>query len=165
MDTVILAIISVTLFVILGSVYLEVRRQIKPRIKVYFPDGSTETRYKAKEEASVAIHIKNIGTFGFPKPVATNVSLFIYAPPPLLLKTLQCASRSNTRLVKAPLGGIFGGMHYLSVEEVLNLFHGEEETMTVLTQMPEETGKQTIKVAVLSDEGDLGIHELEIIVF
>ena len=166
MDTVILAIISVTLFVILGSVYLEVRRQIKPRIKIYFPDGSTKTSYRAKEETNVSIHIQNIGRIGFPKPVAKNIRLFVYTPTSFLLKELRWSGESETDVRKAPSGGIFGGMHYLTLPPTVhvNLFHIEEEAMAVLMQMPEETGKQTIKVAVLSDEGDLGIHELEIIV-
>lgn len=166
MDTAIVIIASVTLVAVLSHVYLEARGQIKPRIKVYFPDGSTQASYKAKEEANVAIHIKNSGRFGFSKPAAKNMGFFVNAPPCLLLKKLQVqsGSQSETQLIKAPLSGIFGGMHYLSIERALNLFHGEEEAIIVLMQMPQETGKQTIKVAVLSDEGDLGIHELQIIV-
>ena len=162
MNTTIVIITSITLFVIVSSLYLEMRRQAKPKIKVYFPDGSTRASYKAKEEADVAIHIRNIGRRGFPKPAATKMGLFVYAPTPLLLKRLQCGSTSNTELIKAPLSGVFGGMHYLQVERIINLFYGEEEAITVLMQMPEETGKQTIKIATLSDQGDLGIHEVEI---
>ena len=167
MSTTVLIITSITLFVILASIYLEIRRQIKPRIMVYFPDGSTRASYRAKEETNVALHIRNKGRFGFPKPVATNISIYVYTPISFSLRKLEYLGMSETRVRKAPSGGIFGGMHYLSLAATvtMNLFHAEEETITVLTQMPEETGKQTIKVAIVSDEGDLGVHELEIIVF
>ena len=164
MNNIVVIIVSITLIAILGSVYLEIRRQIKPRIRIYFPDGSTRATYKAKEETNVAIHTTNVGRRGFPKPAATNMSFFVYAPPPLLLKKLQAGNESDTELVKAPLGGIFAGMHYLRVEKALNLFHEEEESITVLIQIPEQTGKQTIKIAVLSYEGDLGVHQLDIFV-
>jgi hypothetical protein len=163
MNIAMLIIISITLAV---SVYLALRRQVKPRIKVYFPDDSTQASYRAKEETNIAIHIKNRGRFGFPKPVATNMTIFVYTPISFSLRKLKYMDVSETRVAKAPSGGIFGGMHYLTLSPNvnLNLFHGEEETITALMQMPEETGKQTIKVAVFSNEGDLGVHELEIIV-
>ena len=166
MDTVILIIISITLAVIVVSVCLEIRRQIKPRIEVYFPDDSRPARYKAKEVTNVAIHMRNAGRFGFPKPVATNIRIFVYAPISFTLKKLEYLGMSETHVRKAPSGGIFGGMHYLNLASTVtfSLFHTEEETITVLMQMPEETGKQPIKVAIVSDEGDLGIHKLEIIV-
>jgi len=81
MNTVLLIIASVTLAAVLSHVYLEARRQTKPRIKVYFPDGSTRISYKAKEEASIAIHIQNRGRFGFPKPVARDMCLFVFTLP------------------------------------------------------------------------------------
>ena len=167
MDTIVVIIVSVTLIAIVGSVYLEIRRQIKPRIKVYFPDGSTQASYKAKEETNVAIHVQNKGRLGFPKPVAKDIGIFVYTPINFSLRKLEYLGMSETSVRKAPSGGIFGGMHYLSLPATvaMNLFHTEEETITVLTQMPEETGKQTIKVAIYSDEGDLGVHELTIIVF
>ena len=166
MNNPILIITLVTLFVILGSVYLEMRRQTKPRIKVCFPGGSTQMSYQVKEEANVAIHIQNRGRLGFPKPVARNVHAFIYTPTNFLLKELRWSGESETRVQKAASGGIFGGMNYLTtpVDLIINLFHGEEETTTVHMQMPEETGVYPIKVAVLSSEGDLGVHELKIIV-
>ena len=167
MSTVIVIIVSITLLAILASIYLEIRRQIKPRIKVFFPDGSTKISYRAKEETNVAIHIQNRGRLGFSKPVATNISAFVYAPTGFSLRKLEYLGMSETRVRKAPSGGIFGGMHYLSLPATvsMNLFHTEEETITVVTQMTEETGKQTIRVAIFSDEGDLGVHELEVIVF
>ena len=167
MDTIVVIIVSVTFIAIVGSVYLEIRRQIKPRIKVYFPDGSTQASYKAKEETNVAIHIKNIGRRGFPKPVATNINIFVYTPISFSLSKLEYLGMSRTGVEKAPLGGIFGGMHYLSLspDVTMNLFHREEETIRVLMQMPEETGKQTVKGAIFSDEGDLGVHNLDIVVY
>ena len=165
MDTIVVIIVSVTLIAIFGSVYLEVRGQIKPRIRVYFPDGSTQISYKAKEEAPIAIHIKNSGRFGFPKPVVTEISILVYAPTNLLLKEFQCAGGDDNNLKKAPLGGIFGGMHYLGGKTTLMLFDKEEEVITVLMQMPEQTGKQTLKIATESKQGDLSVHNLEIIVY
>ena len=164
MNTPILIITAVTLVVILGSLYLEIRRQIKPRIKVYFPDGSTQASYKAKENATVALHMKNSGRFGLPKPVATELSILVYTPTNLLLKKWSCIDGMDNRLRKAPLGGIFGGMHYMGGETRLSLFDKEEELMTILLQMPEGKGKYPVKVAITSKEGDLGIHKLTIIV-
>lgn len=165
MDTIVVIIVSLTLLAILGSIYLEIRRQIKPRIKVYFPNGSTRASYKAKEEANVAIHFKNWGRFGFPKPPATSLSVFVNTPTSFLLKTLKShGGASDNTAVEAPSGGIFGGMQYLSLSKFLDLFHQEEEILVVHMQMPECTGKYIMKVAILSDEGDLGIHKLEIIV-
>ncbi len=167
MDTIVVIIVSITLLAILASIYLEIRRQIKPRIKAYFPDGSSEASYKAKEETNLTIHVQNKGRLGFPKPVAKNMSLYVYTPTSILLKELRWLGQSETQVREAPLGGIFAGMHYLSLPAVvtMSLFHKEEEAVTILMQMPEQTGKQTIKVAVFSDEGDLGVHELEIIIF
>ncbi len=164
MDTAILILISVTLLVILGSVYLEIRRQIKPNLKIYFPDGSTKISYRAKEEASVAIHIKNIGKLGLPKPVARNIAAFVYSTPTFLLKQFKWGSISITQVNQASAGGIFGGMQYMSVKAPCILFHGEEEVITIVMQMPENTGNYSVKVAISSDEGDLGIHDLKIIV-
>ena len=164
MDTIIITIVSITLLAILGSIYVEIRRQIKPRIKVYFPDGSTRASYRAKEETNVSIHIQNRGRFGFPKPVATAVSVFVFAPPILSLKELRCGPMSDSVVKKAVSGGIFGGMHSLGIREALTLFHKEVEVITVLMQMPEATGRYSIKVPIVSNEGDLGVHELEIIV-
>ena len=166
MNAILLIIASVTLVAVLSHVYLEARRQTKPRIKVYFPDGSTQILYRAKEEANVAIHFKNYGRFGFPKPPATSISVFVYTPTSFLLKTLKShAGGSDNTVVEAPSGGIFGGMHYLGLSEYLALFHQEEEIIVVHMQMPECTGKYTMKLAVLSDEGDLGVHNLDIIVY
>ena len=164
MNTPIFIITSITLLVILGAFYLELRRQIKPRIKVYFSDGSTQASYEAKEEANVSIHFKNAGRRCFPKPVASNVKLSVDTPTSFMLKELKWGGQSETKVRKALPGGVFGGMHYLRLPATisLQLFHGEEEAVQVLMQMPEETGKWTIKVAILSDEGDLGVHELEI---
>ena len=89
-------ITSITLLAIISSVYLELRRQIKPKIKVYFPNGSTQVSYRTKEEIDVAIHIKNTGRFGFPKPAATNMSFFVYAPTSLLLK---CVNRGKSKVI------------------------------------------------------------------
>jgi len=44
------------------------------------------------------------------------------------------------------------------------LFHKEEEVITLAMQMPEKTGDYPVKVPISSDEGDLGIHELKIII-
>ncbi len=166
MSTTLLIIITlITLVVILGSVYLEMRRQIKPGIKVYFPDGSTQVRYRAKEEVPMSIHIQNKGRFGFPKPAATKIGIFIYAPTTFLLKELRGGEDRDTEIVKAPSGGIFGGMHYLGIEETFILFHKEEEVITVDMQMPQDTGKYSIKVTILSEQGDLGIHQLDIVVY
>ena len=82
----ILIITSITLLVILGSIYLEIRRQIKPRIKVYFPSGSTRVSYKAKEEVPVATNIQNKGRLGFSKPSARDTVIFAYTLPVFLLK-------------------------------------------------------------------------------
>jgi len=165
MDTPGIIIGLITLFAVGGSIYVGIRSQIKPRIKVYFPNSSTQASYKAKEEANVSIHFKNSGRRGFPKPVARNVRLSVNTPTSFLLKELQWGGQSESYVRKALPGGLFAGMHYLRLPPVnLNLFHGEEEAVTVLMQMPEKTGKWTIKVAILSDEGDLGVHELEIIV-
>ena len=166
MDTIVVIIVSITLLTILGSIYLEIRRQVKPRIKVYFPDGSTRASYRAKEETNVTMHVQNKGRLGFPKPVARNISLFVYTPTSFLLKELRWLGQSETTVREAPSGGIFGGMHYLSLPPpvAMNLFHIEEEAVTILMQMPEKTGKQTIKVAIFSDEGDLGVHHLDIFV-
>ena len=164
--TLLIIITSITLLVIFGSVYLEIRRQIRPRIKIYFPDGSTRIAYKAKEEINLSINFKNKGWFSLPKPVARNIHLFVYGPSTFLLKELRWASRVQTDVMEAPSGGIFGDMHYLGLPGtvMVNLFHKEEETATILVQMPEKTGRYTFKVAIFSDEGDLGIHELEIII-
>ena len=164
MDTIVVIIVSVTFIAIVGSVYLEIRRQIKPRIMVYFPDGSTRASYRAKEETNVSIHIQNRGRFGFPKPVATAVSVFVFTSPNLLLKELRCGRMSDSVVKKGVSGGIFGGMHSLGIREALTLFHKEVEVITVLMQMPEATGSYSIKVPIVSNEGDLGVHELEIIV-
>ncbi len=164
MDTVILAIISVTLFVILGSVYLEMRRQAKPKIAVYFPNGSKRISYRAKEEANVAIHIKNIGRFGLPKPCATTLAIFVYTRPTFLLKEFRWVDQSSPYVKQAPSGGIFRDMHYMGGKTTLSLFHKEEEVITVAMQMPEKTGNYPVKVPISSDQGDLGIHKLEIIV-
>jgi len=165
MNTVLLIIASVTLVAVLSHVYLEARRQTKPRIKVYFPNGSTQASYKAKEEANVAIHFKNEGRFGFPKPPATSISVFVYTPTSFLLKTLEShGGASENIVVEAPSGGIFGGMHYSGLSKYLDLFHQEEEIIVVHMQMPECTGKYITKLAFLSDKGDLGIHKLEIVI-
>ena len=164
METFIAIIVSITLAAILGSVYLEIRRQIKPRIKVYFPDGSTQASYKAKEEASVTIHIKNIGRYGFSKPCATELRIWVYTLPDFSLRELRWSSGSSPYARQAPSGGIFGGMQYVGDETSLSLFYKEEETITVAMQMPEKTGRYTAKVALQSAQGDLGIHELRIIV-
>ena len=164
MDTIVVIIVSITLIAIISSVYLEIRRQIKPRIKVYFPDGSTQARYRAKEETNIAIHIQNSGRVGFPKPVARKINIFVYAPTNFLLKEIRYAGMADTDVTQAPTGGIFGGMQYFTIQNALSLFQKEEEVITFVTQMPENTGKYSIKVAISSDEGDLGIHELEIIV-
>jgi hypothetical protein len=160
----ILIITSLTLLVVLGFCYLEIRRQIKPRIKIYFPDGSTRASYKAREETNVTLHIKNSGRLAFPKPAATEMTLYVYAPTSFQLKKLEYGNKSETVVNDAPAGGIFRDMRYLSMTGTFDLFHQEEEVVTVLMQMPEKTGKYTIKVPVTSREGDLGIHELEIIV-
>ena len=164
MSTTVLIITSVTLFVILGSIYLEIRRQIKPRIKVYFPDGSTQASYKPKEEVSIALHITNIGRFGFPKPAATEVGMSVYTPITFLLKRLEYGDEYVDEVTRASSGGIFGGMHYIGAKLGLYLSHKEEEVVKLLAEMPEDTGRYPIKVSILSDQGDLGIHELEIIV-
>ncbi len=160
----ILIITSITLLVILGSIYLEIRRQIKPRIRVYFPDGSTKISYKVKEEANVAIHVQNKGRLGFPKPAAMDICVLIYMSPTFLMKEFRWAHISDTNVKQASSGGIFGGMHYVGGAIPCILFHREEEAITVVMQMPERTGKYLAKIAVSSREGDLGIHELEIIV-
>ena len=164
MDTTIVIIVSITLLAIFGSVYLEVRRQIKPRIKVYFPDGSTRASYKAREEANVTIHIQNRGRLGLPKPAAMNMCVLVYTPLTFSLKEFSWGTISDTNVKQASSGGIFGGMHYIGGEVPVILFHGEEEFVTVIMQMPERTGQYAIKIAVSSREGDLGIHELEVIV-
>ena len=164
MDTIVVIIVSVTLIAIVGSIYLEVRGQIKPRIKVYFPDGSTRVSYKAKEEAPVTIHIQNRGGFGLPKPVARDITVFVYTPLTFLLKEFKWSNISDTEIKQASSGGIFGGMHYIGGETPHLLFNKEEEDLAVVMQMPEKTGLYTVRVAVSSREGDLGIHELEIIV-
>jgi len=102
MNTVLLIIASVTLVAVLSHVYLEARRQTKPRIKVYFPDGSTKASYRAKEETNVAIHIKNSGRFTFPKPVATNLSVFVYTLPTFLMKEFKWVDQSTTYVKQAP---------------------------------------------------------------
>ena len=164
MSTAVLIITLVTLFVILGSVYLQIRRQIKPRIKVYFPDGSTRVSYKAKKETPVAIHMRNAGRFGFPKPAARDMTILVYTLPVFLLKEFRWAGKSSPYVKEAPSGGIFGGMHYMGGDTSLMLVHEEEEVITVVMQMPKNTGKYPVKIAVSSREGDLGIHELEIII-
>ena len=164
MSTTLLIITSATLFVILSSIYLEIRRQIKPRIKVYFPGGSTKISYRAKEEANMSIHIQNTGRFGLPKPVARDISVLVYTPPTFLLKEFKWGTISDTEVKQASSGGIFGEMHYIGGETPYILFSKEEEDLTVVMQMPERTGRYTVKIAVSSREGDLGIHELEIIV-
>ena len=84
--------------------------------------------------------------------------------PLFLLKGFRWGSISTTDVKQAPSGGIFGGMHYIGGETAFILFHREEEVITVVMQMPENTGKYPVKVAISSEEGDLGIHELTIIV-
>jgi hypothetical protein len=162
MDTIVVTIVSITLLAILGSIYLEIRRQIKPRIRVSFPNSLTKISYKAKEESGVAIHMKNSGRFGFPKPAAMDMIILVYTLPTFVLKELKWSDNSETYVKKAPSGGIFGGMHYIGGETSLILFHEEEEVITVVMQMPENTGKYPVKVAISSQEGDLGIHQLEI---
>ena len=164
MDTIVVIIVSVTLIAIVGSVYLEIRRQVKPRIKVYFPDGSTKISYKAEKEANMSIHIKNNGRFGLPKPVARDIGVLVYTPPTFLLKEFKWGTISDTLVKQASSGGIFGGMHYIGGETPYILFNKEEEDLTVVMQMPERTGRYTVKIAVSSREGDLGIYELEVIV-
>ena len=138
------------------------RRQSNPRMKVCFPDGSTRISYRAKEEANVAIHINNIGRFGLPKPVATNLHIFVYVPPTFLLKEFRWLGETTNYTKQAPSGGIFGGMHYMGGEVTLSLFHKEEEVITLAMQMPEKTGNYPVKVPISSAQGDLGIHDLEI---
>jgi hypothetical protein len=161
METTVVIIVSVTLLAILGSIYLEIRRQIKPKIKIYFPDGSTQMRYRAKEESNIAIHIKNTGTLGFPKPAATEIVIFVYMPLIFSPTKLQYSQRASTIVLKAPTGGLFSNMQYLAIGDIV-LFHKEEEVITLSTQLPEATGKYPVKVAILSDQGDLGVHQLDI---
>ena len=164
MDTIVVIIVSITLLAILASIYLQIRGQTKPRIRVYFPDGSTKISYRAKEETPVAIHFQNKGRLGFPKPASTNLSIVVYTMPTFLLKEFRWTDNSSPYVKQAPSGGIFGGMHYMGGSTTLMLFHKEEEVITVVTQMPEKTGNYPVKVAISSDQGDLGIHTLEIIV-
>jgi len=165
MNTVGIIIGVITLLAVFATIYVGIRGQIKPRIKVYFPDGSMRASHEAKKKANVAIHFKNRGRFGFPKPPATSISVYVYTSTSFLITTLKShGGMSSNVVVEAPSGGIFGGMHYTGLEEYLSLFHQEEEIMILHTQMPECTGEYTIKLAILSDQGDLGIHKLEIVV-
>lgn len=166
MDITIPIIMVITLFAVLGSVYLQVRRGVKPRIKLHFADGSDQIAYRAKEETSVAIHMENKGTLSLPKVTATHMHIFVYAPTSLLLKALRDNyGRSTTATYKAPADGLFQGMHCISFKEDLYLFYKETEVLTLNVQMPAETGRHTIKIAVLSDQGDLGVHRLDIIIY
>jgi len=163
MNTIVVIIVVLTLLAVLFSIYLEIRRQIKPRIKVYFPGGSTEAQYKAKEEASVAIHIQNRGKIGLPKPAARAMAFFVYAPHSFTLKQIEVGTDSSNQVMEAPSVGIFKDMRYLQIGGDIFLFDKEEEVVKVLILMPENTGRYPLKVAILSAEGDLGVHELEII--
>ena len=155
-------IATTTLLAVLGSIYLEIRRQTKPTIRVYFPDGSKRISYRAKEQANIAIHIKNIGRFGFPKPAATEMAIFVYMPLSFLPTKLEYAPTIHTKIGKAPSGGLFSNMQYLAIGH-MQLFHNEEEVITLSTGLPEATGRYFIKTAVTSGQGDLGVHQLEVI--
>ncbi len=96
---------------------------------------------------------------------ARKIGLSVYVPINFLLRSIEYAGVSVSNVTKAPSGGIFGGMQYLGIGEAFDLSYKEEEAIKVLMQMPEETGKYNIKIPIYSLEGDLGIHNLEIIVY
>jgi hypothetical protein len=165
METFVAIIVSITLVAILGSVYLEIRRQIKPRIKVYFPDGSTQASYKSKEETEIAIHFRNAGRFAFPKPAARELAIFLYAPRTFTLKQIKTGTNSSSEVMESPSAGLFRDLQYLRVGGDIFLFHKEEEVVKALMVMSENTGMYTLKVAILSAQGDLGVHRLHIVVY
>ncbi|MFC2068547.1 hypothetical protein ACFLTP_06025 [Chloroflexota bacterium] len=110
----ILIVSSLTFLVVASAFYLEIRSQLKPKIKIRFPDGSVQASFNSGAETEMKLHIKNSGRFTLPKPAATDMTLHVYAPASFQLKNLRYGNKSETAVNDAPAGSIFKDMHYLA---------------------------------------------------
>ena len=62
----------------------------KPRVKVYFPDKSTNIKFRANEEATINLHIENRGDlFKIKRPMIRNFGFLAYFPLNFEIKTIK----------------------------------------------------------------------------
>ncbi len=143
---------------------MQFRITLKPSIEVCFEDGSTKARYKAGQEITVPIYIKNVKKrYGFLTPEARRVSVCVNAQTIVPLKKLEYLDLYDDHPKKAPKGP-FEGMHFLVIHDAHTIFYWEEMPVILYMKMPEESTSYTLKVDISStQQGSLGIHHLVII--
>jgi len=151
-----LIIVSISLA---AYIYFEVSRRKKPKLRVYFPGEKNEIQYRNNEEHAVAIHYKNIR-----KLTVTGLDICVFIPDSFLPSKLEYPGGFSTDVTQASSGSIYKGKKYLYTGRKFVLSYREEEVLKLSTQMPRETGSYPIIVHMVSDQGDAGSYNLNIIV-
>ena len=151
-----LVIVSISLAAYL---YFELSRRRKPKLSVYFPGEKNEIQYSNNEEHTVAIHYRNIGRL-----TVTGLDICVFIPDSFLPSKLEYPGGLTTEVTPASSGSIYKGKQYLYTGRKFVLSYKEEEVLELSTQMPRATGNYPIIIHMVSDQGDAGSYNLNVII-
>ena len=155
-----LAIASATLLLLAASILGPAA--LRPRPSVYFPDGGRAAQYRGTTQQTLSLHVKNRGgLFGLPSSTIDNIWVTLYLPDEF---DFQSGEYHHTRGKKtaataAAQDGRFRGTKYITVGR-FSLFTNEVDVVQFTFTTPDQTGQYKAYVAVLSERGHGGVHNL-----
>lgn len=153
-----LAIASATLLLLAASTLGPAA--FRPRLSVYFPDGDRAAQYRASTQQTLSLHVKNRGGwFGLPSSAVDAIWTTIYLPDQFNLQSGEYMGTKQTASTAAPQDGRFRGTKYITAGR-FTLFRNEVDVVRFTFTTPAETGQYKAYVAVLSERGYGGVHDL-----
>ena len=87
-----------------------------------------------------------------------------FIPDSFLPSKLEYPGGLTTEVTPASSGSIYKGKQYLYTGRKFVLSYKEEEVLELSTQMPRATGNYPIIIHMVSDQGDAGSYNLNVII-
>ena len=155
-----LAIASATLLLLAASILGPAA--FRPRLSVYFPDGDRAAQYPGKTQQTLSLHVKNRGGwFGLPTSTVDNIWVTLYLPNEFDLQSGEYMHMGGKQTTATPAAqdGRFRGTKYI-IAGRFSLFTREVDVVQFTFTTPAQTGQYKAYVAVLSERGHGGVHNL-----
>lgn len=143
--------ILTTIFIIYLTI-TAVKFAAKPKLKVRFADGKTETELPRNARQTIRLYVENVGHWYTAKPAARKTLVYANFDPAFEPIEIRYGSRLERSNREVKIGK--DGRKYLETEDIIYLYHGEPgEYIEVDVKTPAEEGRYPIYIPIRSEEG------------